>query len=156
MLRVGPSPVISRLVRAEFLDLVVRDESCLLTLRWQATGPAGSLFPVLDADIPVTPHAEDAVIVRLDGSYRAPLGAVGRESTGPFCTAPQCPPSAHSSLASATGSPARKPLTSERRNIPRPDGSPTPACPDQLSVPPAQAQRLRLTAVSFDSARPGP
>ena len=77
MLRVGPSPVISRLVRAEFLDLVVRDESCRLTLRWQATGPAGSLFPVLDADITVTRHAEDAVILRLDGSYRAPLGAVG-------------------------------------------------------------------------------
>jgi hypothetical protein len=77
MLRVGPSPVISRLVRAEFLDLVVRDESCLLTLRWHATGPAGSLFPVLDADITVTPHAEDAVILRLDGSYRPPLGALG-------------------------------------------------------------------------------
>jgi hypothetical protein len=77
MLRVGPSPVIWRLARAEFLDLVVRDESCLLTLRWQAIGPAGSLFPVLDADITVTPHAEDAVILRLDGSYRPPLGALG-------------------------------------------------------------------------------
>jgi hypothetical protein len=77
MLRVGPSPVISRLVRAEFRDLVVRDESGLLTLRWQATSPAGSLFPVPDADITVTPHAEDAVIVRLDGSYRPPLGALG-------------------------------------------------------------------------------
>jgi hypothetical protein len=76
MLRVGPSPVISRLVRAEFLDLVVRDKSCLLTLRWQATGSAGSLFPVLDADITVTRHAEDAVILRLDGFYRAPLGAL--------------------------------------------------------------------------------
>jgi hypothetical protein len=77
MLRVGPSPVISRLARAEFRDLVVRDESGLLTLRWQATSPAGSLFPVLDADITVTPHAEDAVIVRLDVSYRPPLGALG-------------------------------------------------------------------------------
>jgi hypothetical protein len=75
MLRVGPSPVISRLVRAEFPDLVVRGESCLLTLRWPATGPAGSLFPVLDSDITVTPHAEDAVILRLDGSRRPPLGA---------------------------------------------------------------------------------
>lgn len=77
MLRVGPSPVMSRLVRAEFRDLLVRDESCLLTLRWEATGPAGSLFPVLDADITVTRHAEDAVKLRLDGSYRPPLGSVG-------------------------------------------------------------------------------
>jgi hypothetical protein len=77
MLRVGPSPVISRLVRAEFLDLAVRDESCRLTPRWQTTSPAGSLFPVLDADTTVTPHAEDAVILRLDGSYRPPLGALG-------------------------------------------------------------------------------
>lgn len=77
MLRVGPSPVLSRLVRAEFRDLVVRDESCLLTMRWEATGPGGSLFPVLDADITVTQLAENATRLRLDGSYRPPLGAVG-------------------------------------------------------------------------------
>lgn len=77
MLRVGPSPVLSRFVRAEFRDLVVRDDSCLLTLRWEATGPAGALFPVLDADITVTRLAEGTVRLRLDGSYRPPLGAVG-------------------------------------------------------------------------------
>lgn len=77
MLRVGPSPLVSRLVRAEFRDLVIREESCLLTLRWETTGPGGSLFPVLDADITVTRQAEDAVKLRLDGSYRPPLGPVG-------------------------------------------------------------------------------
>jgi len=76
-LRVGPSPVISRLVRAEFRDLVTHGESAVLTLRWQAAGPGGGLFPVLDADITVTPAGDDATSLRLDGAYRPPLGAVG-------------------------------------------------------------------------------
>jgi hypothetical protein len=76
-LRVGPIPKVSRLVRARFCDLKVREQSCLLTLRWEAFGPSGSLLPVLDADITVTPDGADAVRLRLDGSYRPPLGKLG-------------------------------------------------------------------------------
>jgi hypothetical protein len=79
MLRVGPSPVVSRLVRAEFRELVDHGDSCLLTLRWEATGPAGQLFPVLDADITITPHDDNSVLLRLDGAYRPPLGQVGAQ-----------------------------------------------------------------------------
>jgi hypothetical protein len=76
-LRVGPIPVMSRLVRARFCDLKVHEQSCLLTIRWEAFGPGGSLLPVLDADITVTPEGADAVRLRLDGSYRPPLGKLG-------------------------------------------------------------------------------
>ncbi len=78
-LRVGPAPVISRLVHAQFRDLIVRDGSCLLSLRWQASGPGGSLLPVLDADITLTPQGAAAVKLRLDGSYRPPLGKLGEQ-----------------------------------------------------------------------------
>ena len=78
-LRVGPVPVVSRLVRAQFRDVVVREQSCLLSLRWEALGPGGSLLPVLDADITVTPEGPNAVRLRLDGSYRPPLGKLGEQ-----------------------------------------------------------------------------
>jgi hypothetical protein len=76
-LRVGPSAAVSHLVRAEFRDLVARGDSSVLTLRWEATGPASALFPVLDADITITPHGQDQTLLRLDGSYRPPLGSLG-------------------------------------------------------------------------------
>lgn len=76
-LRVGPTRYVSRLVRAQFRDLVVRGDSALLTMRWEASGPGGKLFPVLDADITVTPAGPDSTLLRLDGAYRPPLGAVG-------------------------------------------------------------------------------
>lgn len=78
LMRVGPAPGISRLVRAEFRDLVIRDDAALLTLRWEAAGGAtGSLFPALDADIRVIPGTDEETLLRLDGVYRAPLGALG-------------------------------------------------------------------------------
>jgi hypothetical protein len=77
ILRVGPSRAASRLVRAEFREPVDHGDSCLLTLRWEAAGPAGQLFPVLDADITVTPGDGNRVLLRLDGAYRPPLGKLG-------------------------------------------------------------------------------
>lgn len=52
--RVGPLggvPAVSKLVEVHALDMVTRGESAMLALRWQATGPAGRLFPALDADM---------------------------------------------------------------------------------------------------------
>jgi len=78
--RVGPlgsGPGISRLVRVRYRDLVTREGSAVLTLRWETTGPGGGLFPALDADITLTPAGEQATVLKLAGAYRPPLGAAG-------------------------------------------------------------------------------
>ena len=78
--RVGPlgsGPGISRLVRVHFRDLVTREGSAVLTLRWEATGPGGGLFPALDADITLIPAGDQGTVLKLAGAYRPPLGAVG-------------------------------------------------------------------------------
>ena len=77
MIRVGPSTPLTRLVRAQFRDLVDRGETAVLTLRWEMTGPGAGLFPVLDADITLTPAGEETTLLRLDGSYPAPIRAPG-------------------------------------------------------------------------------
>ena len=56
--RVGPlggGPGMSRLVQVHFRDLVTREGSAVLALRWEAAGPCGGMFPALDADITLTP-----------------------------------------------------------------------------------------------------
>jgi hypothetical protein len=78
--RVGPLgslPGMSRLVEIRFRDLVERDGHAGLALRWEATGPSGGLFPVLDADITLTPAGDQASVLALTGTYRPPLGALG-------------------------------------------------------------------------------
>ena len=78
--RVGPArgiPGLSKLVHVQIRDPVQRDGIATLTLRWQATGAAGGLFPVLDADITVIPDGEQTVLIGIDGVYRPPGGAVG-------------------------------------------------------------------------------
>lgn len=80
LVRVGPLGSVrgvSRLVEVHFLDLVIRDEAAVLTLRWEAIGPGGRLFPALDADITLTPAGEHATLLRLAGAYRPPLGPLG-------------------------------------------------------------------------------
>lgn len=78
--RVGPLdsvPGVSRLVEVRFRDLVSHGESAVLSLRWETAGPGGGLFPVLDADITLTPAGESATALSLAGSYRPPLGKLG-------------------------------------------------------------------------------
>ncbi len=80
LIRVGPFgdlPGTSKLVRVRFLDPVYRGDAMTLGLRWEATGVAGGLFPVLDADITLTPASEHATRLALVGSYRPPLGRLG-------------------------------------------------------------------------------
>ncbi len=79
-LRVGPlgaAPALSRLVEVSFRDPVSHGDQELLTLRWRAVGPGGALFPVLDADITLTPADDKTSELRLDGVYRPPFGAAG-------------------------------------------------------------------------------
>jgi carbon monoxide dehydrogenase subunit G len=80
LIRVGPMgavPGASKLVDVRFRDLVIRDDTALLTLRWHATGPGGALFPALDADITLTPAGDQATRLTLAGAYRPPLASLG-------------------------------------------------------------------------------
>ena len=64
----------SRLVRVQLLEPVPRVDSLVLSLRWEATGAAGRLFPVLDADLTLSPDGEERSMLALTGAYRPPLG----------------------------------------------------------------------------------
>ncbi len=85
LLRVGPvGPVPAKLVRVSFVDPVYRDEVMTTGLRWEATGATGSLFPVLDANISISPAADvstagrkESARLTLAGIYRPPLGHLG-------------------------------------------------------------------------------
>lgn len=85
LLRVGPAGfAAAKLVRVSLLDPVYRDEVMTVGLRWEATGPAGSLFPVLDANISILPgqgggtaDGKQTARLALTGSYRPPLGRLG-------------------------------------------------------------------------------
>jgi hypothetical protein len=80
LVRVGPFGEVfgaSKLVRVLMLEPVERDGSLTLSLRWEATGVMGRLFPVLDANIILVPAGENASQLALAGAYRPPLAAVG-------------------------------------------------------------------------------
>jgi hypothetical protein len=80
LIRVGPLgavPGVSRLVKVSLLEPVPRQDVMVLTLRWEATGVSGRLFPVLDADLTLTPAGAGQTLMRLDGAYRPPLGGIG-------------------------------------------------------------------------------
>jgi hypothetical protein len=80
MLRVGPFgdlPGLSKLVRVRVLAPVRQESMERFALRWEATGPAGELFPVLDADLTLIADTDDRSRLVLVGSYRPPLGPTG-------------------------------------------------------------------------------
>jgi hypothetical protein len=80
LIRVGPMgtvPGASKLVEVRFRDLVIHDHTALLTLRWEAAGPGGALFPALDADFTLTSAGEQATRLTLAGAYRPPLAGLG-------------------------------------------------------------------------------
>ena len=78
--RVGPlssAPGLSRLVDVRFRPVAMRERSAVLAVRWEASGPGGGLFPVLDADITLTPRGASGTLLALTGAYRPPLGVIG-------------------------------------------------------------------------------
>lgn len=80
LVRVGPlgsGPAISKLVEVRFQNLLEHGDYAGLAVRWEAIGHGGSLFPALDANITVVPAGEQTATLRLAGSYRPPLGALG-------------------------------------------------------------------------------
>jgi len=81
-IRVGPfggMPGVSKLVRVRLLDPVPRDGSVLVPMRWEATGPMGRLFPVLDANLMLGEDDHGRAVLRIAGVYRPPLAALGEE-----------------------------------------------------------------------------
>lgn len=80
VIRVGPfgdAAAASKLVRVRFLDPACRGDVMTLPLRWEATGVTGALFPVLDADITLSPAGQQGTRLALAGCYRVPLGGLG-------------------------------------------------------------------------------
>jgi hypothetical protein len=80
LLHVGPfgsARGLSKLVRVRLLSPVRRGVTMTVSLRWEATGFAGELFPVLDANLILTPQGDDRSRLALIGSYRPPLGRAG-------------------------------------------------------------------------------
>jgi hypothetical protein len=76
----GATPGMSRLVKVQFRDTVIHEDSAVMALRWEATGTTGGLFPVLDADITLTPAGDQASVLVMRGAYRPPLGQPGSET----------------------------------------------------------------------------
>jgi hypothetical protein len=74
--RVGAAGV-AKLVRVQARELAWTDRSAGLAIRWEATGPGGRLFPVLDADIRLAPAGQHATWLIMEGVYRPPLGPLG-------------------------------------------------------------------------------
>jgi hypothetical protein len=75
LVRVGTAGL-SRLVRVQARELSGTN-SAGLAIRWEAIGPGGGLFPVLDADITLIPAGAGTTLLTLVGTYRPPLGALG-------------------------------------------------------------------------------
>ena len=83
LIRVGPFGAVlgaSKLVRVQLLEPVPRDDTVVLPLRWEATGAAGRLFPVLDANLVLTPSGEEC---RHAGPDRRVPAAAGQGGRGP-------------------------------------------------------------------------
>ncbi len=68
---------LSKLVRVQTRELSGTDSSVGLAIRWEATGPGGGLFPVLDADLRLAPAGEHGTVLTMASAYRPPLGWLG-------------------------------------------------------------------------------
>jgi len=80
VLRVGPfggRRGLSKLVRVRLLEPVRRSATLTISVRWEATGVTGDLFPMLDADLMLAAEGTERSRLALTGCYRAPLGRAG-------------------------------------------------------------------------------
>jgi hypothetical protein len=68
----GPAVRMSRLAGVRAEDIAEIPDGARLGLRWEAIGPDGAVYPVLDAALTVTPAGETATLLALAGAYRLP------------------------------------------------------------------------------------
>jgi hypothetical protein len=73
----GGSPAVAKTVRLQASEPLWEHETMLLPIVWEATGTPG-LFPRMDADIVLAQLGPSLTQLSLRGSYRPPLGPVGR------------------------------------------------------------------------------
>jgi hypothetical protein len=66
-----------KLVRVQLRELTWTDRYAGLAIRWEATGPGGGLFPVLDADLRLAAVDDQVTLLTMAGVYRPPLGPLG-------------------------------------------------------------------------------
>ena len=76
LMRAGTAGL-TKQVQVQVLDPHERPDATVIPLRWVATGPAGGLFPQLDANIELSSVDHDTTQLALVGSYRPPFGEVG-------------------------------------------------------------------------------
>jgi hypothetical protein len=69
----GTTLGMSRLARVQFRDTAAHDDLAIWPLRWEVVGPEGALFPILDADIKLTPAGADSTLLAISAVYRPPL-----------------------------------------------------------------------------------
>jgi hypothetical protein len=74
----GPVPGLSKAVTLHVGNVRDRGEGFVVPLQWSATGPT-ELFPVMEADLEVSPLGAHESQLRISGSYDPPLGAIGRQ-----------------------------------------------------------------------------
>lgn len=60
------------LARVYARELAEAEDSAGLAIRWEVSGADGGLFPVLDADIRLTPASDGTTVLALAGVYRPP------------------------------------------------------------------------------------
>jgi hypothetical protein len=83
MVRVSPfsdRPRAARLVSVRCLDPSDRDDGLTTAFRWEASLACGDLFPVLDADLALSPAGPAVTRLALAGIYRLPFGRLGAEA----------------------------------------------------------------------------
>jgi hypothetical protein len=68
------------LARSRFRDLITRPDPAVFAVRWETSDHDGEPFPVLDADLTLTPAGPGAALLQLAGVYRADPGEDGHDA----------------------------------------------------------------------------
>jgi hypothetical protein len=68
---------LTKQVAVQNLPGYFRGDTAVIPIRWTATGPAGDLFPALDANLELDPAEAGTTRLTVHGSYRPPLGRFG-------------------------------------------------------------------------------
>ena len=66
----GPGAGMPRLAGVRPADLIDTPDCARLGLRWEAIGTDGAVYPVLDADLTLTPAGKATTLLALAGVYR--------------------------------------------------------------------------------------